>query len=350
MSAKITLGSVSAPHWQRGVNLIEIMVAMTIGLFLVLGATTLYVNTKKTSDVDDAIARLQETARYAMSAIETDVRMSNYWGQFKDSSKVDGKASQLLPAGSANALAVGTGADDCGAAYIDPEAYISATNNNYNLDCPANSAEVASADTLTVRRANTAAVPLSTTRFQLCTTRNSGKVTLGADPECPTTNVEYHNLVVNGYYVDQQSDQNPNYPALRRWTLIDGPTFSDVEIIPGVEDMQIELGWDNTDDRTQRPKAVRYVQPENAVLTNAAGFPNMRIVSVRVWLLIRAEQADNTFTDDRTYVYGDRLVANGTVNDLSDAAAPGAAYAPGDNFRRVLVSRTFFIRNVTGNY
>jgi len=60
MNAHQQLTQASMPQLQRGVNLVEIMVAMVIGLFLVLGATTLYVNTKKTSDVDDAIARLHK--------------------------------------------------------------------------------------------------------------------------------------------------------------------------------------------------------------------------------------------------------------------------------------------------
>ncbi len=339
-------------HLQRGVNLIEIMVAMAIGLFLVLGATTLYVNTKKTADVDDSIARLQETARYALSVIETDVRMANYWGMVKDSSKITNKESQ---GGTSTASGLSAGvADDCGPTFIDPETYIGASNNNYNLACAANSTAVVSADTLVVRRTATAAVAATNTRFQICSSRQEARLTLGADAACPA-NAEYHNLLAHAYYVDQQSDQNNTYPALRRWTLIAGPPgdpgYSDVEVIPGVEDMQIELGWNNEGSEafTSTPDAVRYVQPENAVLTNPAGFPNGRIVAVRVWLLIRAEAPDATFTDTRTYLYGDRAVANGTVDDLNDAGAVGAAYAPNDNFRRLLVSRTFFVRNASGS-
>lgn len=340
----------SRRHLQRGVNLIEIMVAMAIGLFLVLGATTLYINSKQTSDVDDSIARLQETARYALSIIESDARMANYWGQIKDASLIPEKASQV---GGLNITALSGGATyDCATAYADPENYISADNNDFGLPCPENSAAVASADTLTVRRVERASVPASGTHYQICSTRQIGHLDLGgANTACPTANVEYHNLIVHGYYIDQQSDQNPNYPSLRRWALgggAGGPDFDEAEIIPGVEDMQIEIGWDDGDDRKTAAETTRYLQPGDALLTSG-GAPRGRITAVRVWLLIRAEQADATFTDNRTYTYGDRAVANGIVNDLNDADADAAAYAPNDNFRRLLVSRTIYIRNVAGN-
>jgi type IV pilus assembly protein PilW len=348
MTLRMPLGKpLPARHLQQGVNLIEIMVSMAIGLFLVLGATTLYINTKRTSDVDDSIARLQETARYALSIIETDVRMANYWGLTKDGSAIRGKESENNPADRSSALATGT-ADDCGAAFNDPEVYLEATNNRYALDCPAAGNAVESADVLVVRRVATADVAADNSRLQICSTRQEGRLTRGAHAEC-ATNAEYHNLIVHGYYVDQESAQDSNYPALRRWTLVGGPDYTPVEIIPGVEDMQIEIGWDDSEDRKTAAEITRYVQPEDALLTNAGGFPSGRIAAVRVWLLIRAETPDATFTDDRTYVYGDRAVANGVVSDINDAAAAGAAYAPNDNFRRLLVSRTIYVRNVPGN-
>lgn len=324
---------------QRGVNLIEIMVAMAIGLFLVLGATTLYVSTKKTSDVDDSIARLQETARYALSVIETDVRMANYWGMKKDGADFENKATNTNVTNTVGTLTVSTGAVSCGTTYAtDTENYIAASNNDYasGIGCTANGSASASADTLTIRRVATTTTPATDTRLQVCSTRKTATMTRDNAATCP--NGEFHNLVVNGYYIDNQSDQSSTLPSLRRKTLGTNnagtsPAFNDVEIIPGVEDMQIELGWDNSS--TDAAGAVRYGQPG----TLPAGG---RIIAVRVWLLVRAEQRDTTFTDARTYSYADRTgTATATLTD-------GAAYAPADNFRRLLVSRTFFVRNVTG--
>ena len=334
MTAQLRAIRVAPRRYQRGVNLIEIMVAMVIGLFLILGATTLYVSTKKTADVDDSIARLQETARYALSVIETDVRMANYWGIKKDGADFENKDTNLnVPAGStASARGIGTG-NYCGATYAtSTEKYVEATNNGYGIpNCTAQYAASDSADTLTVRRASTSVAAASDTQIQVCSTRQTAEITKSVSETCPGG--ELHNLIADGYYIDTQSSVGSNVPSLRRKTLQDGPTFADTEIVPGVEDMQIELGWDNSS--IDSAGVVQYYQ---AGAVPATG----RIVSIRVWLLIRAEQPDYTFTDTRTYAYADRT---GTAtNTLTD----DAAYAPADNYRRLLVSRTFFIRNATG--
>lgn len=301
------------PNRQRGVNLIEIMVAMVIGLFLVIGATTLYVRSKRSADIDDSIARLQETARYGMSILEMDVRMANYWGMKKDGADIDNKVAN----DAATAGLVGS-SNDCGTNYaIDVEQYIEATNNSYGLACDAKNDAVTDSDTLTVRRAaSTLASSGSDTHLQICSNRKVANIVKDAGIVCDG---ELHNLIANAYYVDTGSDQNSAYPSLRRKTLEAGPEFNDIEIIPGVEDMQVQLGRSIA---VNDPNAAQYVDPG----ASTAG----QIVAVRVWLLVRAERAEPGYSDTQTYQYGDRT------------------YTPNDNFRRLLVSRTFFVRNVTG--
>jgi type IV pilus assembly protein PilW len=55
-----------------------------------------------------------------------------------------------------------------------------------------------------------------------------------------------------------------------------------------------------------------------------AGF---QVVAVRIWILLRAEQAEQGFVNSQTYKYA------------------GKEYTVNDNFRRVLVSRTIELRN-----
>jgi len=326
----------------RGLSLVELMVALVIGLFLVAGTTTVFVNSRKSSDVDDSVARLQETARYAMSVIESDVVMANFWGLGKDGSSIVNKPSQTNAAITSTSLLAGTDAEDCGATYaIDVERPVEASNNSYAIGCPAMYGEVLSADTLTIRRAEIATAALDVDRLQLCASRNNVAIIKGT--ACPSTD-EIHNLIVHGYYVDRRSTQSTTYPALRRKTLVAetgvGPDFNDVEIIPGVEDMQIQIGWDGLGASAE---ATSYYNPGNASMT-AAG----QVVAVRVWLLIRAETTDGEYRDNKTYEYGDRSIANGITADINVASSRTLAYRPADNFRRLLISRTIFIRNSVG--
>src|SRR5436305_463767 len=84
--------SASAPGRAAGLTLVELLVAMTIGLGLMIGATQVYVDSSKSYAVNETTARLQENARYAMSVLEPDMRMSGYWGLTNVSDGIGGKA------------------------------------------------------------------------------------------------------------------------------------------------------------------------------------------------------------------------------------------------------------------
>lgn len=340
------LSPLAAKHHQRGVNLIEIMVSMVIGLFLVLGATTLYVKSKKTSDVDDSIARVQETARYAMSVLETDIRMANYWGFVKGGNNVSNKLSNPTNASGLLSGAAATSTYACSNnsstnSPIDVENPVTATDNGYPFTCGASpSAAAPSSDTLTIRRAGTTIAALDTNAIQICADLSNSTIMYGGSLACNGANQQVRSLVTNIYYVDQGSDQSSTLPSLRRKILSTGPTFTDQEVIPGVEDMQIQLGWASS---TASADAVEFRQPDTD-LTTLNRLANGQVVAVRVWLLVRAEKPDYTYTNTTTYSYGDRTV--GTATATLTANRP---YAPNDNYQRLLLSRTFFIRNVVGN-
>jgi hypothetical protein len=124
-------------------------------------------------------------------------------------------------------------------------------------------------------------------------------------------------LLVHAYYVSANSSVATGYPALRRKTLTAGPDVGDEEIVAGVEDLQFQVGVDTDADLL----ADAFVNPGDVP---ALAKP----VSVRIWLRLRSQERDNTFTDDRAVTYADR-----TVN------------ASGDHFRRLLITRTLQLRN-----
>jgi type IV pilus assembly protein PilW len=350
---------------QRGVSLIELMVAMTIGAVLIFGATEVYVNSRNAYGANEGVSRMQETARYAMSVIEPDVRMSNFWGLLKGAGAIGGQALQT----SATApVAPGAAANICGTNFaVDLSTNLQGDNNSYvlsptrqagcdnliDLDTGAAWATtpVTTADTLTVRRASvfTNAAPTASV-LELCTTRIAGRLQsdLGACSAPPVGQLS--NLIVDTYYIDQNSIQPAGLPALRRKTLSAGGVlqFADQEIIAGIEDMQVQFG---IDPGGNTGIATRYVNPDAVPVT-------AQVVAVRIWLLVRADTAEQSFTDDHIYEYGDRLQATGVTGDLNAAAGAGMAYQPSQNpdatlagprhARRLLISRTIMVRNALG--
>jgi type IV pilus assembly protein PilW len=320
----------------RGVSLIELLVAVTIGGLLIFGATKVYVDSRATYEVNETAARLQETARYALSVVEPDIRMSNYWGLVKGAGIVIGQASQT---------ATSTGvAQSCGLNYAhDLQRNLEASNNAYGLGCAAAGAgAVVSSDTITVRRAAVAESTGTTGRLRVCSTRVFASLVTDSSGCTAAPNGQVNDLVVNTYFVSRDSTHRAGLPSLRRRPLgsVGGvPAFlNEEEIIPGVEDMQVQFGIDPSGTGGS---AQRYVDP-SAIPSGA------QIVSVRIWLLVRAENPEVGFRDTRTYQYGDRLSATGTTNNLNALTAAGRAYVPSDNFRRLLVSRTIQLRNALG--
>jgi type IV pilus assembly protein PilW len=65
---------------QSGFSLVELMVAITIGIFLMFGAVTVFTTSKRTYNEHEIASRLQENLRFASEMITHDVRMAGYYG------------------------------------------------------------------------------------------------------------------------------------------------------------------------------------------------------------------------------------------------------------------------------
>jgi type IV pilus assembly protein PilW len=63
---------------QRGLSLVELMVAITLGLLIVAVIGQLFLGSKQTYRTQDGAARLQESARYALGLLTREFRLARY--------------------------------------------------------------------------------------------------------------------------------------------------------------------------------------------------------------------------------------------------------------------------------
>lgn len=320
-----------------GITLVELMVALAIGSFLMIGAVTVFMQSRTTFRISEAVSRLQENARFVLDALEPDLRMAHYWGLTSRTIRIQGRATpaQATPPG----LGV---ANDCGANWsINLATEIGGANNGYAWACPPFGAAQAGSDTLVIRRVSEdpIVVPQPGVLYVQSARFRDGELFIGpAIPAgfLPATS-QTHQLIVNGYYVSPNSSLdtpgNP-VPSLRMKTLVGGvggARVIDQEVLPGIEDFQVQFGID-TDPAggPNRGSIDRYVNPGDPIITpgNPAFLPDAQLLAVRLWIRIRAERPENGFTDVTNYVYADQNVG-----------------APNDQFRRSLVSKTIYIRN-----
>lgn len=301
---------------QAGVSLIELMVSLLIGSLMIVGAVTVFMQSRNTYRTNDSAARLQEIGRYAMDVIEPDVRLAGYWGLTNKPDFIENRGT----ASDAVQQAVDTGLTvNCEKNWtVNVARYLDGRDNGaYGLNCAATS-QASWADVLIVRRASSTTTALTNNRMQIQSNRIRGAIfkngTLpggyGAAPASET-----HDLFVNAYYVSNPASG----PVLMRQTLADGPTVENQTIIPGVEDLQVQFGIDSNADGN----ADQYVNPGNVPAT-------AQIVSARIWLLIRAEDIEVGFVNNQTFYN----YANQTRTFS-------------DNRRRLLVTKTIQIRNAT---
>lgn len=68
------------PRRQRGVSLVEIMIAITVGLVLTAGVIQVFVSNKQAYRVQEGLARVQENGRFTLAFITRDVRGSGFLG------------------------------------------------------------------------------------------------------------------------------------------------------------------------------------------------------------------------------------------------------------------------------
>ena len=294
-----------------GLSLIELMAALTIGLLLIAGALTVFMQSRNTYRTSDTAARLQETARYAFDILEPDVRLAGYWGMKKG------------PAAVTDTVTAGNVGGNCGGAgwLGDASKSVSGFDSGWGgMTCsppttPMTWTQAANTDVLIVRRASAEISALDVTKVQVQSNRAQATVFNSATAPggyAAWPAAETRDMVCNVYYIGTAAG---NQVSLRRKALR-GMTMVDEEVIPGVQDLQVRYGIDANGDGA----AEKYV--------DASGIGTATVLAVRIWLLVRAESEEQGYINSTNYQYANANIA-----------------AANDKRRRILVSKTIHIRN-----
>jgi type IV pilus assembly protein PilW len=313
---------------QAGFTLVEAMISMALGLFLILGAVTIYSQGSRSFQTTEGTSRVQENLRFAFATIEPDVRLAGFWGMHNGSGNIEEDAIVITCDG-ANVTTwaldhyVGVTARDNIQAAASGNV---AANARVVANCPAFDLGVQEgSDILEIRRSSAGETPLTVNTVQIKSDRYTSHIFVdGNEP------AGFKNLVdIDGtfdyefstYYVAQTSNNIADTPSLRKRTLI-GTQMVDEEIIAGVENMQIQFGLDTNGDGSVNG----YIDPVAGSFT-----ADSTIIAVRVWLLIRAEYEELGLVDGKDYT-----------------APDGTLITPADAFRRIEGAKTIFLRNSRG--
>jgi type IV pilus assembly protein PilW len=377
----------SVRNRMRGLSLVELMVAITIGAILLGGAVTLFVNNRDTYKTTNELSRLQETARYALDMMVKDIRMAGYFGCADRLDTVSLNVAvaagdegslwdfNLDPAGTIvppiegmeasasvdgfqpSGFAVSIGADgDNGDILAGTDAitlrYISGTMADVNpangtLDFQVTGDAASGADSTVTVDATTGLILNQVAAIADC--GGSDIFQINATPTATTVRA---NALSRGYnasaspmiapyvavrYYIGDTGRGPGgetYPALYRAVITSGALTEDYqELFEGVEQMQILYGVDGNGDGVPE----NYVRAGDAPLSTADPGTNWaNIVSVRIAIVVRTIDQHGREVDQATY----------RVNDHDDNLRLEFD-PPDDRRRRRVFTTTTVVRNLS---
>tara|TARA_Y100001934_G_scaffold181109_1_gene214259 strand:- start:3990 stop:5024 length:1035 start_codon:yes stop_codon:yes gene_type:complete len=327
-------------HRQRGVTLVELMIALAIGLLVTVAMLKVYVDASRMYRFNEGLARVQENGRFALEFIRRDARVAGFWGCYSNAALTNG-----ISATSGAYINVGaghiTGTSDDGLNSSDSITFRSATGSGAlvtsGMSGTGDSVTVGSIGALSTDTAVLISDCEDGDLFQVTGIAGTALAhAAGADANIsPNLNKAY--AAGARVYEARQATfcigpgADPAQPALRR--LVNpapGQTCASNgdELLEGVENMQIVYGEDtdaDADGANGDGTANRYVA------FGASGLDIDRIVSVRISVLVRSIN-NNLTTEPSPY----------TFNGIT--VTPGSA----DKYLRKVFTTTITLRNKAG--
>ena len=336
---KVSRGAVApqARH-QAGLSLVELMVALLLGVVMSLGMAMVYLDAKRHYTIEEEMARLQENGRFTLNLLKRELNMAGLFGGSLGVDEIAAASISADCAGSSWAL-------DASSAIEFSNDHDSSGNpvtvNGTTLTCIDGSEIQPNTDILSIKR--TAGEPtLRDGSF-------SANFTASDDEQWYLRMVNYGNEMEWSKLASSEL-QDPNGPydpndadtALAYWAAsakifyirnyaevttdgiptlcvdsLQGNEMVQRCLVEGIEEMHIEFGIDLDGDGVVN----QYTNAPSAAQMNSA-------ILAKVYLLVRSKTELNTLQDTKSYQLGQRSVA-----------------VKNDNFMRRVFTTTVQIRN-----
>lgn len=318
---------------ERGFSLVELMIAIAIGLIILATLVSLFVSQSRARSELDKANRMIENGRYALELLSDNLRLAGFFGELDPATT--GAAAGITDPCSTNA------ADMAGAVRLHVGGYDAATPTSVVASMPCglvSSSLKTGSDIFVVRRADTSipvlqgAALTGTHYLQVSLCRyDAVKFRVSTDPaaltlrgrDCTeTSTIPYANVrrfFAQTYFVSPNHKGSDGIPTLMRKELNpDGDgTFVTTPLVEGIEYLQVEYGIDGFDtDADGMPD--RFNPPDSdglhgdidgsadAYSTCAACSVDQwsNVVSAKLYVVARNIEPTPAYIDTKTYSLG----------------------------------------------
>jgi len=317
-----------------GFSLVELMVAMVVGLVIVGGAFSLYLTTRDTQRVNEAQMDMVADARFAIEMISYDLRHAGMWGGTNKDTLIECKSTDApcVPTAAGDTPPSAMPGDCAIGWYYDLTRPVFATDdtdgNPYSATCiPGSENYLAGTDVLEIKYADSnPPVALLANQAYVRSNFVNGRVFIGGtQPELNSYDTsaltQNHELHAYAYYVSDFTDADGDgIPSLRRVSLVNAPTLQAQTLISGVANFQVQFGEDVNGDMA----VDRYVNPNDVTDWT-------QVYAAKIWILMRTDEEQEGVD---------------TTKSFSIAGAAVADFGGADDFRFFLVTSVVNLRNL----
>ena len=302
-----------------GFTLVELMIALLISTLLTGAVIYLFVGSNKSYKELNRSSRMQEDASFALHTLKQDLNHAGFFGTVRQySMALDGSLGDVI--------------NDCSgdaSAYDFTKSLLATQSDGTGKAFGCITDAQPATTVLVIKHTRTAPVAtgaVENNRTYLLANHDLGVLYDGADT--PPTDVvpdgrawEYQ---AHAYYIQAPVSGKP--PSLSRKALRwngSAMAMQTEALISGVEEMRLLFGVDSDADGNLDSFL------DAATINSSTTYDWDDVVAVQIYLLVRTDEEDHTYTDARTYNLG---TGSPVVN-------------PGDHYHRTVISTTVSLRN-----
>ncbi|MCL1120756.1 PilW family protein [Shewanella seohaensis] len=312
---------------ERGMSLVELMVAMVIGLFLTAGVFTMFSMSSSNVTTTSQFNQLQENGRIALAIMERDISQLGFMGDLTGTDFIVGTNTNIEVT-TITADCVGDGLNNATLPNNQPAHFrrlwgYENTATSTHLSCLGNSDVNADTDVLQLKRFIGPNVATGNSSSVYVAANSSQAVFfVGATPTTALENPRTWEYQHHVYFIANDANQ---IPILRRKTLTSTGMSNDEQLVEGIENIRFLYGFDNDGDST--PDSFMPAEDVTSLMWDNEGF--QRLVAIKAFVLVRSINEDKSYTNETEYLLGDKTIT----------------IPANDHYRRKVLSTTIVLEN-----
>lgn len=314
----------------RGFSLIELMIAVTLGMLAVAAVGSVFIYGSRNYKQDDKVSRMQDELRFAMSVLSSDLEMAGFFAQVRDlvqdldihgSATIGNDCGPTTDGGGASAANSWIYRERRASVFTQGNAAEGAADDAF--PCISDAEFVGNTDIIAIKRlgetvanetGHTNHVHMRTNGIDHTIYRYTGASVQPLGTLCPAANctITVYEYRPSIWYIRKYAvtGQDPPIPSLCRKYLEAGnpPQMTTECLAQGVQDMQLEFGLDSA----TAPDGVADLFSEIGTMpTDPIERANLmsRVVAVRVHLLGRSSETDVGYKNLKTFTLAGKTVA-----------------------------------------